>query len=272
MFIWPAFESDSRANRLKAYEVGKPVDAATTARWVDLCGPEEVATQVALAYPSSVRVEVPPGRRSEWSHRFFFESGPPDSLTGMLDFLKKYLTLTATPRLDFAVAFDWYKKPEDGVEPNQWKNTTVGELVYRGKYYKLNPIAQRRALTQLATGTAKAIAIHPLYSSATTVITVPGHKNDGKSFGEKYAARVASELEKTLVVTECTIGERPPAKETGSADLDGKFHIRSTLAGPAIIIDDVYRSGGSFRATALAALHAGATHVYGLAAVRTLRN
>ncbi|MGQ5259586.1 phosphoribosyltransferase [Micromonospora sp. ZYX-F-536] len=273
MFIWPAFHSDSRANRLKAYEVGTSVNAVHPAQWVDLCGPEEVATQLELVFASSAkRVEVPSDRRAQWSHRFDFDQGLPAPLVPMLEFLKKYLSLAKMPHLDVGIAFDWYKVPEDGVESSKWKNSKPGELVHRSKYWRV-PFAQSQALKKLIDGTVAVIAEHPLLTASPTVLTVPGSAGDGKSVGERYAAGVASKTGKNLVRTTCTTtGARKQAKESGSAHLEGTFLIDSPLSGSVIIIDDVCRTGGTFRATALAARQAGATHVFGLAAVRTLRN
>ncbi|MGA3526797.1 phosphoribosyltransferase [Melissospora conviva] len=273
MFIWPAFQSDSRANRLKAYEVGTSMTTTAPQQWVDLCGPEEAATQVELAFASHVKqVEVPEDRRSDWSHRFLLPQGIPGQLIPLLKILEKYFTLTKVAHLDFAMAFNWYKIPQDGVEPSKWRNSTAGELVHRSKYYRNNPSAQRDALNKLIDGTAQIIEKHPLLAASPTVVTVPGSAGDGRSVGEKYAAGVAARTGKSLVSTICTTGARKPAKEAGSAHLEGTFFIDVHLDGSVIVIDDVCRTGGTFRATALAARQAGATSVFGLAAVRTLRN
>ncbi|MGC1214467.1 MAG: phosphoribosyltransferase [Micromonospora sp.] len=231
-----------------------------------------MAKQLELTYPSAKRVEVPMDRRSEWTHRFIFPRDLPESLVPLLDTLKKYLTITATQHIDFALAFDFYKIPEEGVDPKQWKNSKPAELVSHGKYKVYSPLLRGKALAKLAEGSAAVMSKHPLLASCPTVISFPGHKDDGKSFGELYAAKVAEVMGKTLIKAESTLGPREPAKVNGSAHLMGNLRIRSTLSGSVIIIDDVYRTGGSFRAAGLAARQAGASQVFGIAAVRTLRN
>jgi len=47
-FIFPAFFPDGRANRLEKYQVEKRADGLTPDAWMYLCGPHEVARQIAL--------------------------------------------------------------------------------------------------------------------------------------------------------------------------------------------------------------------------------
>ncbi|MGW9196591.1 phosphoribosyltransferase [Micromonospora chersina] len=225
-----------------------------------------------LTYPAATRVQLPADRRSEWTHRFLLPRELPESLVPLLELLKKYLTINATDYFDFAIAFDFYKIPEDGVDPQKWKNSKPAELISQGKYKKYAPLVRWNAISRLANGSAAVMRQHPLLAECPTVICFPGHKDDGKSFGEQYAAKVAEVMGKTLVRAESTLGPREPAKVGGSAHLIGNFRIPSTLSGSVIIIDDVYRTGGSFRAAGLAARQAGASQVFGVAAVRTLRN
>jgi hypothetical protein len=267
------FVSDSRGNRLEAYEIRRPHDVESAVRWVDLRGPDEVARQVVLAFAGAVVQVVLPNRRAgEWTHRLEMRRGVPEGLVALLDQLKGVLTLPRSKYLDVAIALDFYKVPPEGDEQrDKWDNTEVGGLVHRAKYYRFSPYRQRRAQAELVARTARFVRGHPLYSSAGSVIAPPGHKGSGNSFGEQFAGLVAKAVDKPMI--RCLAqGERRPSKEGNGDSSQGTFDVASTLRGPVIIVDDVYRSGGTMRAVAFAARRAGAGRVFGFAAVKTMRN
>ncbi|XVV11784.1 phosphoribosyltransferase [Actinoplanes sp. CA-131856] len=269
----PAFVPNSRANRLEDYQLRRPVDPEAARRWVDLRGPDEVARQVQIAFAGAARpVAVPASRQPTWSHRFEMARGLPSGLTPMLKLLTDVLSMRRAPKLDVAIAFDWYKKVEEDIDPHDWANTYVGGLVHRGKYYRLTPWRQATALTKLVDLTVDFIRAHPLYANVEYVLSIPGSKADGESFGEKYAARVADATKKRLIATTCSIGARSEAKEGNTSGLMGNVEMPTKVRGPVIIVDDVYRSGSSMQAVAHAARKAGATRVFGLAAVKTIRS
>jgi hypothetical protein len=190
----------------------------------------------------------------------------------LISFLQSWLTLTDTDYLDFTIAGQWYKIPEDGVDPRRWKNTAAGELVFRGKYWTTDPAEQVKSMAKLGGALAQLMSRHPLYSIAQCVLSVPGHNNDGNSFGEQVAARVAQLRGIPLVRTGCTLGARTSAKRADSSELLGTITVSSTLPEIVVIVDDVYHTGGSMRATAFAARQAGAKIVLGIVGARTLRN
>ncbi|MFI7547247.1 hypothetical protein [Actinoplanes sp. NPDC049599] len=266
MFQLPPFARDSRANTLKVYEFGGEVGDVPT--WIDLCGPEEAVRQIVMSFPRSVRqVELPSSRRQDWTHRLQFISPMPPGFMGLIRFLQSWLTLTQTPYVDFAIAGEWYKIPEDGVDPYQWRNTAAGNMVNRGKYR-----GDPSAATELGGALAELISRHPLYAAGSCVVSVPGHKGDGNSFGEQVAAVVAGFRQIPLIRTGSTLGARTSAKQSGSSYLMGTMVMPSRIKGTAIIVDDVYQSGGSIRATAYAARHAGAQMVLAFVGARAMRN
>lgn len=270
-FLFPPFERDSRANTLKAYEFGGEVDGVPT--WVDLCGPDEASRQLEVAYPGAVRrVDVPVEKRTDWTHRLVFSGPPPADFADLLTFLQSWLTLTRTRYLDFVIAAQWYKIPEDGVDPYRWENTPVGKLVQAAKYRGATPSEVAQAAARLGGGLAELAHRHPLYRSANSIVSIPGHNADGQSFGERVAAVVAQQRGFRLVQAGCTLGQRTSAKQSDSSELMGTITIPSTLHGTAVIVDDVYHTGGSIRATAYAVRQAGAQTVLGIVGARTLRN
>ncbi|WP_152563847.1 phosphoribosyltransferase [Actinomadura welshii] len=271
-FQIPPFARDSRANRVTNSVVTLLTNSQSAIRWLYLCGPQEAAVQVEMA---AKNLCVPSSGHSEFmaqhTHCYEFDQGVPDEILDLVEILKEALSLAKRDYLDFALALDWYKIPDSAVEPKYWPNTEIGEMIYRGKYWSdgLEKIAARQDLLQRV---ASMMDRHPLFRNARCVVTVPGSNADGNSFGERLAGKVAEITQKELIRTECTIGARPPRKEGGGRTFEDIYKVSQSLTDDVVIIDDVYRSGMTMSAVALAARRAGAKRVFGFAAVRTMRN
>ncbi|MGD6753825.1 hypothetical protein [Streptomyces sp. BH105] len=247
----------------------KLANRITSDRWLYLCGPEEVADQFTML-GTCQEIALPDERRSNFTHAFHFPESEQDELQGLSELLKEVLTLTTKRDLDCGIAFDWYKIPPEDDSP-KWPNTDTGELIYRGKYYSAGQ-ERSTARRKLVNEYAEFISSHPLYRKCNQVATVPGHKADGKSFGEQLAAAVAKQSNKALISTQSPGGPRPQAKEGPTQVSDTHFAMPQPLEGDVIVLDDVYRSGTTMNAVAKAAKRAGARRAFGLAAVRTMRN
>ncbi|MEU9784039.1 hypothetical protein AB0H92_24225 [Streptomyces phaeochromogenes] len=264
--LWPPFIPDSRANQLKKYAYTS--DPGTENMWLWLCGPQEVAKQVDLlgkCTPLTVTGES----KAQWTHLYHLTRGDESTLTSLCQILKSTLCLTTKPNLDFAIAFDWYKLVE-GDDPMKWPNTASGALVSQSKYNAPRAV-KAKARNELVDKYVQTINAHPLYRDCVSIVTVPGHRADGNSFGEQLAAAVATRCQKTLVRTASPGGARPEAKGGTAEIADGHFTV-SGARGDVLILDDVYRSGTTMNSVAGAAKRGGATRVFGLAAVRTRRN
>ncbi|MER5434076.1 phosphoribosyltransferase [Streptomyces sp. NPDC002588] len=268
-FEWPAFIPDGRANSLKDYSFWELVNRKSPDRWLYMCGPEEAAKQVMLTGVCTAE-EVPEDKRREWSHAFRLNVVDQRTIHQLCELLKSVLCLTVKSDLNFAIAFDWYKDPV-GDDPMTWPNTASGELIYRSKYYGAGT-AQARAETELLDKYVAVINKHPLLRECPTIATIPGHRADGRSFGERLARKVASMTGKTLVETQSPGGQRPQAKEGAVRIADNHFAMPQILEGDVIVLDDVYGSGTTMAAVAKTAKRAGAEHAFGLVAVRRMRN
>src|SRR5712691_12316174 len=88
---------------------------------------------------------------SGWTHVLFStEANPSAEVQNALEVLIEILTLQRCPKLDFGLALDWYKIPDNTVDSRSWLNTPNGELVHRGKYwYKNNRGEQSKVGMQL---------------------------------------------------------------------------------------------------------------------------
>jgi phosphoribosylpyrophosphate synthetase len=115
----------------------------------------------------------------------------------------------------------------------------------------------------------------PVLASADVAVAAPGHDRTYVSFGERLGASVATALGIPLIKVATQREFRPPAKDlpgTGNDAIRDEFSIASDLSGAtAVIIDDVFRTGGTMSAVGSAAVKAGATRACGLVAVRTMR-
>lgn len=270
IFQFPAFVPDSRGNRLQRYVVKRA--PSSEERRIYLCGPDEVAVQAEWVLQSRGcrRLGLEPHQRSEWTHRLGTDGPVSADVRGMLDLLTEVVTLQANSPVDAALALDFYKDPDSHYDPMQWANTAAGDLVNRGKYW--GSVTARNALAEQL---ADVINRHPVYRAADVVISVPGHDSTVIGFGQRLAAVVARETDKTFSPTTGRSQERPAMKnrEAGEVmDLTNEFIVGPEAQGRVVIVvDDVYRGGDTMRAVALAARRAGAVAVLGLVGARTMR-
>lgn len=117
---------------------------------------------------------------------------------------------------------------------------------------------------------------HTLLNQVEVVLDVPGHDSSQVSFGSRMAATVARDLKLERAKVKSRDEFRTPSKNmtaTQQAELiSGRFYMERSIQGcAALIVDDVFRSGASMGEAARTALNAGASAVYGICAVRTMR-
>lgn len=270
----PFYSPDSRGNRLEQYEVTNAT--GSNMHTLYLCGPERVAQQVRAALtPAGVR-DLPLRTEDEdhWTHRMETPRKPEASVDELLKLLQEMVTVECRQPPEFALALDFYKDPESHTDSRQWKNTSAGGLVHTGKYEWWKPIAQRRAGTALADLMAETIKRHPLLGGCP-IVSIPGSDSTKRSFGDKVAEGVARRLDVPFYPTQARTPVRPSAKNRDAVDFDleGEFTVTEEVAFQRVlIVDDVYRTGGTMRAVAEAAAAAGAAAAYGLVGARTMRN
>lgn len=243
-----------------------------------LRGAAEMADQVSRIAPEYRRVPVPRPVAVHWTHILSSPRALSDEIAPLMKLFTDVITLPAVPNVVGAIALDWYKQPLDDIDPYEWPNTEVGELVYRSKYrFKFHPKLRGRFGLDITSRMCAAIERHPGFKGADVVVNVPGHDSAQVSFGSQLAATVAKETQKPFVKLRAKDSFRPEAKsaepEQRAEVIRGQFSVPRSLDGMiALIIDDVVHSGESMRETARAALATGANLVYALCAVRTRRS
>lgn len=158
-----------------------------------------------------------------------------------------------------------------------WPNSVVGDLVNRGKYrYRLDDAKQKEVGRTLVDLVCDVVTRHPLMQGVDVILDVPGHDASQVSFGSRMAATVARDLNKQRVRVRSRDEFRTPSKNLDPVQradvISNRFYVESAIEGGiALVVDDVFRSGDSMNETARAALEAGASAVYGICAVRTMR-
>jgi predicted amidophosphoribosyltransferase len=195
----------------------------------------------------------------------------------LLELLGEVMSLPSLPPIKFAIALDWYKIPVDGVEPRNWPNTEVGELVHRGKYvYKTEEGQKSRVGRNLAGRICNTISRHATLNGAEVILNVPGHDRKVVSFGPRLASTVAKYRRIPNLRVTARSEFRPEAKSLSRMEravfFGDEFIVPPEIRGrSALIVDDVFRSGGSMAAAAKAAYEAGAREVFGICPTRTMR-
>jgi hypothetical protein len=268
------FYSDSRGNRLERWEVAR----AGGGHVLRLRGPIEVVEQVQALAPEYQSRTCPASAASGWTHEL---SSPGSTMKRevrqLLDLLGGVVSLPCLPPIKFAIALDWYKIPVDGVDHRDWPNTEIGELVHTGKYlYKTQEEQKGIVGRNLAGRICNVISRHAVISSAEVILNVPGHDRNVVSFGPRLAATVARYLRMPSLRVTAKSEFRPEAKSLSPMErlmfLGDEFIVPTEIRGrSALIVDDVFRSGGSMAAVAKAAREAGAQEIFGICPARTMR-
>jgi len=264
---FPACFPSTRGNRLERYEVVR-LGGVTRIR---LCTSAEVgkhlgAVLTRLGARASFGDVTDDEEFRSWTHYVEVDGALPAGAEDLLELLKSTLLLVVPPNVDSAIALDFYKIPEEEVDPRQWKNTAAGELVNLMKYNG-QPMARHR----LARAMADVVNRHPFYRE-TVLVSVPGSDSTIESNSQKLAREIADLTGRPLVFAKAKHLKRPAAKAGEQFDLQNEFTLDEGVnLAPALIVDDVYWRGRTLQGVAAAARRAGALSVHGIIGARTMR-
>jgi hypothetical protein len=215
----------------------------------------------------------PESDSDRWTHCLSL-SFVPEDLSDFLQLLSTVIVLQGLPpEVDDAIALDFYKIPRPDLQPDEWPNTEIGELVWRMKYWTNDPVSQATSQEHLADALADVVARHPSYRESR-IVSVPGHDAAVVGRSELLAIGVANRLGTSLAKTRARSLLRPAAKNRSEqVDFRGEFVIEpDAIRGqPVLIIDDVFGRGTTMKAVAHEARKAGSPRVHGLVAARTIR-
>jgi hypothetical protein len=192
----------------------------------------------------------------------------------LLELLSEVVITQAPEAVNVALALDWYQErtPED----DDWLYTRRGELVHNAKYeaWRFDPPELEAIERELAGIMASVMERHVLNRDAGAIVTTPSSILRNTSSAERTARYLADITGLPLVRTTGKSSVRPQRKSGTDFDLTDEFivdpaHVREEAV---VIVDDLYRNGGTMHGVALATRRAGARLVLGLAGARTMRN
>jgi hypothetical protein len=233
--------------------------------------PEWIKCQIepAIRARGGNRVRLKSKLRNEWLDAFVLAEPLDADLRGLLELLSEILSIGhKAEAVEHCFALDYYKIPEDDVDPMQWRNTDAGRLVNQSKYS-----GGMSAFKHLTAELVGVVERHPELRACTSVVSVPGRDGTRAGHGERLARAVALGTGKNFYRTKPLYQVRAEAKSGGELCLeDVEVDSAVFFDDLTLIIDDVYRSGGSLGTVAAKARQVGAVKVYGLVGAKTLRN
>ena len=136
-----------------------------------------------------------------------------------------------------------------------------------------------RSVTRLTAGFVEAIRSLPFYRDAGLICAVPAHPSKSYDLPRTLAAKIFEQLELEDITSQFAFKRRK--KSAKDAEVGQKWDVWENCGlsfdkplgdQPVILIDDKYQSGVSIQYVASKLYDAGASEVYGLCAVKTLRN
>src|ERR1700722_1955958 len=163
------------------------------------------------------------------------------------------------------------KQPPTGVPSNELPGSQINSIpTSRHERFRLTELGERlnsakyrqnvSNLNLIAGELASVIANHPTYSNARIVAVVPGSKQD---FSGQLGKEVALRASKLCV----------PITRKIDVNSEMRFELADLISvrgEDVILVDDVYRTGGTLRAVAQVLREAGARQVLGLTATCTV--
>ncbi len=211
-----------------------------------------------------------PGQ-NEWLYAYQLPQGLDQPLERFLTLLADVVTIGRAPDpIVHCLALDLYKVPQPNVDPMDWSNTPAGDLIYRYKYW--DAPASAGALEDLRAQLSRVIRDHPSLRKADVIISIPGQDARVIGHGERLAQAVAEDVGMPFRRTTGLYAVREPAKHGFRLQPEHVAVSGDLFLENVIIVDDVFRSGGSMGTVARKATEAGALDVFGLVAAKTLRN
>jgi len=146
----------------------------------------------------------------------------------------------------------------------------VGELEYQAKYHQ-----NEQAIAQLVDMVVEFIQKIPGYKRAVHMCAVPPRPGKEFDLPALISYNAALRLEKTDITSRLRWnGKKPSLKET---PVDQKWQkltevgmsCSASIAGPVVLIDDLYQSGITMQYVASMLINSGAPAVYGLSIVKS---
>ncbi|MBI4897078.1 MAG: hypothetical protein HY827_01765 [Actinobacteria bacterium] len=262
------FQENGRGSSIESFDFLKRNGVAVAY----MRGPQAIAAHLESVYRRRGLRErrLTEGEHPRWTHSFVVPEVIVDGVERAMSFFSEILIIPSEPPLKSLIALGFYKAPRPGQPAMEWENAPAGALVNRAKYQR-----DDAAFSELVDALTRVIRRHPWYAFfGEMVVSVPGHRADVRSFGERIAAAVALAIDRPLLPISAVTRVRPEAKSASRAEMDlsHQFVVDGEVAGKVVIlIDDVYMTGRTMKNAAAALSDSGARLVLGLVAARTMK-
>jgi hypothetical protein len=204
----------------------------------------------------------------EWTHRIPLRHALTGGEKELLNLLQHVVTLRIGAPLEPAIALAMYQDAASSADPALWTKTAVGQLFHAAKY-----LGDTTALADLANELASFLSAHPDYTGDGPLVAVPSHSPS--RFSERLVAQLGKLSGRPVTSAREVDGSGLPVKgmtleERGTQ----RFAVDSAAVRGrrVVVVDDMAHTGASLASVGAAAIEAGANHVSGLVAVRTMRN
>ena len=162
-------------------------------------------------------------------------------------------------------------------ETGEWVYSDIGKLVRAAKSYRAWNPGDRRAAVRLADEMLYWIETMPPYSAADVIVpapsTNPNKEYDLPAFIARYLSpRLSKPIMAIRSSNEKAQKDLPESEKTSARDLARHYRVTDDVrAKVALVLDDIYESGGTVDAVALALRAAGAGYIFSLTATKTAK-
>ena len=162
-------------------------------------------------------------------------------------------------------------------ETGEWVHSDIGKLVRAAKSYREWSSGDRRAAVRLADEMLYWIEAMPPYSAADMIVPAPSTNPDKEYDLPAFIAQyLSSRISKPIVAiqssNEKAQKDLPESEKTSARDLARQYRVTGDVRAKAVLVlDDIYESGGTVDAVALALRAAGTRYIFALTATKTAK-
>jgi adenine/guanine phosphoribosyltransferase-like PRPP-binding protein len=257
--------------------------------WVALHEPAGDHVDWGLTFPSQPYVQMfdrsfPDLVKNEWrvtakSCLTFFRGISEEDLVSVRRFveaIKSCVVIKDLTIASLALGFHARKGAGSALEP-----TELGQLMRDAKPYDRPPTQEHRdAARELARRMCEFVSSVPFYRDVDGFIAIPSSKPDKVfslpvGFARKLAKHTGKlDLSDAVAKAKATRELKNLSREQKVVELIGSVTVDKTkvLGKSIVLVDDLYQSGLTINFIAEELRQAGAKEVFGLAAVKTMRN
>lgn len=195
-----------------------------------------------------------------------------DAVLALLDRHRDPVVTAIDAHCEVSVCLSFHHHVLDGVAPQDWERTEIGQLVWQAKYHD-----NQSAVSDCSERVVSYIRDHPILRGLTAVAAMPGSRVGASS---RVPARVARDVSDVLGIPVVPLwrSAKTTAQKTLPAESDPETNQRGTMRASldhdpdlVVVVDDLMGHGSSIREASRALRAAGAVSVGSVALVKNIR-